>query len=69
MSKNNKKNTKQYTLQGVIVRLGDKVYSERVKEYGVVKRIKNDGMLLHFDETDEFDFEYTYWDELSVKAL
>lgn len=67
MNKNNKE-TEQFTLHGVTVSLGDTVYSERAEQNGIVKRIGKDGLLLHFDETDEFDFEYTYWNEIDVNV-
>ena len=51
---------------GVIIKLGDQLYSIRTKENGTVKRFGSDGVLLHFDENNEYDFEYTYWNELRL---
>ena len=68
MNKNNNKDTEQCTLHGVTVCLNDTVYSERAEQNGTVKRIGRDGLLLHFDKKDEFDFEYTYWNEIDVNA-
>lgn len=52
-------------IYGNVIRLGDELYSNRLESVGIVKRIAENGVLLHFNENNEFDYEFTYWDEIN----
>lgn len=53
-------------LKGLSLNLNSEIFSLRAKEIGIIKKIGEDGVVLQFDQSNKYDYEYTYFNELQI---